>query len=277
MPRAKGETGSRLSGMTMMEAARSLHVAIIMDGNGRWARAGAVRATAGHVAGAEAVRRAVEAAPAAGDRDADPVRLLFGQLAAPAGRGRIADAPVPPLPDERGGSLRARTACASRSSAGATGCRRALLRAIQEAESMTAAGVRGPPADRHRLFGPRRHREGGRPSPPHERQRSGDLARDLFKAPGRSASRRPGAGRGPPDPHRRRAAALGLPALGVRLRRAGLHRAHVARLREGRPGGGGAGLRAAGEKVRAGGSSPPDPLSHRSPIPGRGGIPSQRQ
>ncbi|HJR07750.1 MAG TPA: di-trans,poly-cis-decaprenylcistransferase [Pyrinomonadaceae bacterium] len=40
-----------------------LHVAIIMDGNGRWAQArGRVR-TAGHVAGAEAVRRVVEAAP----------------------------------------------------------------------------------------------------------------------------------------------------------------------------------------------------------------------
>ena len=40
-----------------------LHVAIIMDGNGRWAAAGGRPRLAGHRAGAEAVRRTVEAAP----------------------------------------------------------------------------------------------------------------------------------------------------------------------------------------------------------------------
>ncbi len=40
----------------------NLHVAIIMDGNGRWATAKGRPRTAGHVAGAEAVRRTVEAA-----------------------------------------------------------------------------------------------------------------------------------------------------------------------------------------------------------------------
>ncbi|CAN5590606.1 di-trans,poly-cis-decaprenylcistransferase [soil metagenome] len=39
-----------------------LHVAIIMDGNGRWARARGRPRVAGHRAGAEAVRRTVEAA-----------------------------------------------------------------------------------------------------------------------------------------------------------------------------------------------------------------------
>lgn len=39
-----------------------LHVAIIMDGNGRWAVSRGHPRTAGHVAGVEAVRRAVEAA-----------------------------------------------------------------------------------------------------------------------------------------------------------------------------------------------------------------------
>lgn len=43
-----------------------LHVAIIMDGNGRWARARGLPRTAGHRAGAEAVRRVVEAAPNVG-------------------------------------------------------------------------------------------------------------------------------------------------------------------------------------------------------------------
>jgi undecaprenyl diphosphate synthase len=42
------------------------HVAIIMDGNGRWARRRGRARRAGHVAGAAAVRRTVEAAPGLG-------------------------------------------------------------------------------------------------------------------------------------------------------------------------------------------------------------------
>jgi undecaprenyl diphosphate synthase len=43
-----------------------LHVAVIMDGNGRWATARGLSRLAGHERGADAVRRAVEAAPALG-------------------------------------------------------------------------------------------------------------------------------------------------------------------------------------------------------------------
>jgi undecaprenyl diphosphate synthase len=43
-----------------------VHVAIIMDGNGRWAQARNRPRTAGHRAGADAVRRTVEAAPGRG-------------------------------------------------------------------------------------------------------------------------------------------------------------------------------------------------------------------
>lgn len=43
-----------------------LHVAIIMDGNGRWAGRRGLPRTAGHRAGADAVQRTVEAAPAQG-------------------------------------------------------------------------------------------------------------------------------------------------------------------------------------------------------------------
>lgn len=43
-----------------------LHVAIIMDGNGRWARARGLPRARGHREGAEAVRRVVEAAPGLG-------------------------------------------------------------------------------------------------------------------------------------------------------------------------------------------------------------------
>jgi undecaprenyl diphosphate synthase len=44
----------------------NLHVAIIMDGNGRWAQARGLPRSAGHRAGAGAVRRTVEAAPSQG-------------------------------------------------------------------------------------------------------------------------------------------------------------------------------------------------------------------
>src|SRR5438874_9067947 len=43
-----------------------LHVAIIMDGNGRWANARGLPRIAGHRSGAEAVRRTIEAAPSFG-------------------------------------------------------------------------------------------------------------------------------------------------------------------------------------------------------------------
>lgn len=46
--------------------ADGVHVAIIMDGNGRWAAARGRPRTAGHIAGARVVRTIVEAAPASG-------------------------------------------------------------------------------------------------------------------------------------------------------------------------------------------------------------------
>ena len=45
-----------------------VHVAIIMDGNGRWAKARGLPRTAGHKRGAEAVKRAVESAGKLGVR-----------------------------------------------------------------------------------------------------------------------------------------------------------------------------------------------------------------
>jgi undecaprenyl diphosphate synthase len=43
-----------------------MHIAIIMDGNGRWATSRGLPRVAGHKAGADAVRRTVETAPALG-------------------------------------------------------------------------------------------------------------------------------------------------------------------------------------------------------------------
>jgi undecaprenyl diphosphate synthase len=47
-------------------AQSGIHVAIIMDGNGRWANARGRPRTAGHIAGARVVRKIVEAAPNCG-------------------------------------------------------------------------------------------------------------------------------------------------------------------------------------------------------------------
>src|SRR5271170_987005 len=47
-------------------AADRLHVAIIMDGNGRWAKARGLPRVLGHRAGVNALRRTVEAAPTLG-------------------------------------------------------------------------------------------------------------------------------------------------------------------------------------------------------------------
>jgi undecaprenyl diphosphate synthase len=52
--------------MHFMLQSSSLHVAIVMDGNGRWATRRGLPRVAGHRAGAEAVRRIVEAAPGLG-------------------------------------------------------------------------------------------------------------------------------------------------------------------------------------------------------------------
>src|SRR5205807_8011889 len=46
-----------------MPQSSSIHVAIIMDGNGRWAARRGLPRVMGHRAGADAVRRVVEAAP----------------------------------------------------------------------------------------------------------------------------------------------------------------------------------------------------------------------
>jgi undecaprenyl diphosphate synthase len=52
-----------VSQSTRQQIAKPLHVGIIMDGNGRWAEKRGLARTAGHQAGATAVRRIIEAAP----------------------------------------------------------------------------------------------------------------------------------------------------------------------------------------------------------------------
>src|SRR5579859_6365692 len=54
--------------MTQTQSQSGIHVAIIMDGNGRWATHRGLPRVAGHRAGVAAVRRAVEQAPSSGIR-----------------------------------------------------------------------------------------------------------------------------------------------------------------------------------------------------------------
>ncbi len=51
--------------MQSMDAPTGLHVAIVMDGNGRWATRRSLPRAVGHAAGAEALRRTIWAAPGA--------------------------------------------------------------------------------------------------------------------------------------------------------------------------------------------------------------------
>jgi undecaprenyl diphosphate synthase len=79
---------------TSRQMQHGIHVAIIMDGNGRWALDRGLPRSAGHHAGVDAIRRVVEAAPGAGiailslfafssdnwARPAPEVRILMGLL-----------------------------------------------------------------------------------------------------------------------------------------------------------------------------------------------------
>jgi undecaprenyl diphosphate synthase len=57
---------TRARSAQLTSAQTGIHVAIIMDGNGRWANARGRPRTAGHIAGARVVRKIVEAAPDCG-------------------------------------------------------------------------------------------------------------------------------------------------------------------------------------------------------------------
>ena len=55
-----------MTGDADQQAKVPAHIAVIMDGNGRWARARGLPRSAGHGKGAEAVKRTLEAAEALG-------------------------------------------------------------------------------------------------------------------------------------------------------------------------------------------------------------------
>jgi undecaprenyl diphosphate synthase len=65
-PGAKSTPRSAAQASADAGAERPIHVAIIMDGNGRWAKARSLPRALGHRSGVNALKRTVEAAPSAG-------------------------------------------------------------------------------------------------------------------------------------------------------------------------------------------------------------------
>ncbi len=88
-PRARAQ---RTAVPAAVDRAVPRHVAIIMDGNGRWAKARRLPRLAGHRAGAEAVRRILRAANKLGIECVTLYAFSSGELEAP-GRGDRAISP----------------------------------------------------------------------------------------------------------------------------------------------------------------------------------------
>ena len=117
------------------------HVAIIMDGNGRWAERRGLSRIEGHREGLEAVRDVVRAA---GDLGVEVLTLYAFSIEnwnRPQAEVDRADAPARALP--RGGAARGDRATTSRCarSAGSTGCRRACAGASTHAIEQTRAAA----------------------------------------------------------------------------------------------------------------------------------------
>ena len=194
-----------------------LHAAIIMDGNGRWASTRGLPRVAGHRAGAEALRRTVEAAPDLG------ISVLT-VYAFSSDNWRRPQPEVSALMKMFHTYLRREQArCVEKGvRVSVIGRRdrlpRLLLPVIDECESATAQGGKL-----------------------HLRLAVDYSSRDAILAAAQSlngnatpggafgSARRPGCRSA--DPHRRRTAPERFHALGMRLRRAGIHSGDVAGLR----------------------------------------------
>ena len=113
------------------------HVAIIMDGNGRWAAARGLPRGEGHRRGVEALRRTVRAAGDLGIGSPDDLLLQLGELVAPAGGNPRTDAAAAALHPQRSRRAASRTACACASSASAKISIRDIRRLLEEAEELT--------------------------------------------------------------------------------------------------------------------------------------------
>jgi len=197
---------------------RRLHVAIIMDGNGRWARERGRPRTAGHRAGARAVRRTVEAAIDLGVGTLTLYAFSSDNWKRP--QGEVAT--LMRLFREYLGEQAAR--CVEHDVRLVVIGRRDRLpadvvEAIGAAERLTARCGGPLAAPRGRLLRARLDPGGGAAL---LRRPGSDGRARRVRQPSRSRPPRIGtrSRRGPSRSHGRRAPSLRLPALGVRLRRA---------------------------------------------------------
>ena len=201
-----------------------MHTAIIMDGNGRWAERRGLPRSAGHRAGAKAVRRIVEAAT----RGPIDILTLYAfsvrQLVAAAAGSREPDAPVEALLGQRNGAL-PRQRCPFERHRPTRSTEPRSRAHDREHRAHHGRGREAAFAARRRLFVSRRDRG--------SRLRARSPQRFRAGTGGRRALRRRGTRR-LVDPHGRRTTPERLLALGVRLRGARVRRHVLARLRRSR-------------------------------------------
>lgn len=125
----------------MQSTSHSIHVAIIMDGNGRWALRRRLPRSAGHHAGVDAIRRVVEAAPEVGIGTLSLFAFSSDNWARPAEEVQILMALFARFLRDEAGPLRAHDVRLS-----VIGRRDRLppelVSAIAAAEALTARGTR---------------------------------------------------------------------------------------------------------------------------------------
>ena len=202
------------------------HVAIIMDGNGRWAKARGLPRAAGHRAGAEAARKVLRAAGEAGVECLTLYAFSSENWRRPAQRDQRPDGPAALLHPARARQPAQARASGSRSSAITTPSRPMLRR-------WSTRRWRRPPAiSRMTLAIALNYGARGRARPRRAQARGGASRpsdrRGAIEA--RARHRRPAAAR-PADPHLGRASAVQLPALAGGLCRIAVRRHALARFR----------------------------------------------
>jgi undecaprenyl diphosphate synthase len=125
----------------MQSTSASIHVAVIMDGNGRWAVRRGLPRSAGHHAGVDAIRRVVEAAPQLGIGTLSLFAFSSDNWARPAEEVQILMALFGRFLRDEAGPLRANEVRLS-----VIGRRDRLppevVSAIADAEALTARGTR---------------------------------------------------------------------------------------------------------------------------------------
>ncbi len=125
----------------MQSTSASIHVGVIMDGNGRWALRRGLSRSAGHHAGVDAIRRVVEAAPELGIGTLSLFAFSSDNWARPAEEVQVLMALFERFLRDEAGPLRShdvRLSVIGRRDRLPSG----VVSAIAAAEALTASGIR---------------------------------------------------------------------------------------------------------------------------------------